>query len=93
MDAESKAQASLFPYHFVAPSLLACTSPPSSSLSGRLKGPEYVGLTTRVYRQAVDAAWEAMSRGDEDPQVALSTAKLAVQLEDRLRWDLEQVCV
>jgi putative protease len=26
-------------------------------IEGRLKGPEYVALTTRVYRDAVDAAW------------------------------------
>jgi len=28
-------------------------------IEGRLKGPEYVALTTRVYRDAVDAAWAA----------------------------------
>ena len=27
-------------------------------IEGRLKGPEYVALTTRTYRQAVDLAWE-----------------------------------
>jgi collagenase-like PrtC family protease len=29
-------------------------------IEGRLKGPEYVALTTRVYRDAVDAAWAAL---------------------------------
>lgn len=29
-------------------------------IEGRLKGPEYVALTTAVYRQAVDAAWAAV---------------------------------
>ena len=31
-------------------------------IEGRLKGPEYVAVTTAAYRQAVDAAWEAMGR-------------------------------
>ena len=56
-----------------------------------MKGPEYVSLTTRVYRQAVDAAWAALHGGaggsDAD---ALAAAKQAVQLPDRTRWDLEQ---
>ncbi|GAB4816072.1 hypothetical protein N2152v2_003118 [Parachlorella kessleri] len=29
-------------------------------IEGRLKGPEYVALTTAVYRRAVDAAWETL---------------------------------
>jgi len=29
----------------------------SFKIEGRLKGPEYVAMTTRVYREAVDAAW------------------------------------
>ena len=32
-------------------------------IEGRLKGPEYVAATTRAYRQAVDAAWEAKQSG------------------------------
>lgn len=31
--------------------------------AGRLKGPEYVSLTTQVYRHAIDAAWEALHGG------------------------------
>ena len=31
----------------------------SFKIEGRLKGPEYVALTTKMYRQAVDAAWNA----------------------------------
>jgi hypothetical protein len=31
--------------------------------AGRLKGPEYVALTTSVYRRAVDAAWDALQAG------------------------------
>jgi len=30
----------------------------SFKIEGRLKGPEYVAMTTRVYREAVDAAWK-----------------------------------
>ncbi|GLI60382.1 hypothetical protein VaNZ11_002388 [Volvox africanus] len=30
-------------------------------IEGRLKGPEYVALTTQVYRKAVDAAWDALA--------------------------------
>ena len=33
-------------------------------IEGRLKGPEYVALTTRIYRDAVDAAWTAMLAED-----------------------------
>ena len=74
-------------------------SSPLIPLSGRLKGPEYVSLTTRVYRQAVDAAWEALTRhespnGDNavrQGEGSLQSAKKAVKLQDRMLWDLEQV--
>ena len=32
----------------------------SFKIEGRLKGPEYVGLTTRAYREAVDKAWSTL---------------------------------
>lgn len=35
----------------------------SLKIEGRLKGPEYVAMTTRVYRNAVDAAWSALEAG------------------------------
>lgn len=35
-------------------------------IEGRLKGPEYVALTTRAYRAAVDAAWEATERREDE---------------------------
>jgi len=44
-------------------------------IEGRLKGPEYVALTTRVYRDAVDAAW----------------AGRPVDLDAETRRDLQQV--
>lgn len=56
-------------------------------IEGRLKGPEYVAMTTRVYRQAVDAAWEAV-QADE-----LEKAQQAVQLTEQQRRELEQVWV
>lgn len=65
--------------------------------AGRLKGPEYVSLTTRVYRQAVDAAWEAMNfnkrslQGHPHDAVDIIAAKQAVRLNDETLWDLEQV--
>eukprot|EP00884_Botryococcus_braunii_P013545 jgi/Botrbrau1/22191/Bobra.168_1s0023.1 len=34
-------------------------------IEGRLKGPEYVAVTTRVYRQAVDAAMAALAEPDQ----------------------------
>ena len=35
----------------------------SLKIEGRLKGPEYVAMTTSVYRHAVDAAWSALRAG------------------------------
>ncbi|GIL91502.1 hypothetical protein Vretifemale_19091 [Volvox reticuliferus] len=65
-------------------------------IEGRLKGPEYVALTTGVYRKAVDAAWDALtaapapgSSGEEE--AAAHAAARAVVLTERERWDLEQV--
>lgn len=34
-------------------------------IEGRLKGPEYVALTTRVYKEAVDSAWKQLQDGEE----------------------------
>ncbi|KAK9825658.1 hypothetical protein WJX81_006317 [Elliptochloris bilobata] len=44
-------------------------------IEGRLKGPEYVALTTRVYRDAVDAAGPAAAAPDQAP--VLSNQRLA----------------
>ena len=41
----------------------------SFKIEGRLKGPEYVAITTRAYRLAVDAAWQAL----HTPQESLLT--------------------
>ncbi|MEW5305319.1 MAG: hypothetical protein WDW36_007867 [Sanguina aurantia] len=40
-------------------------------IEGRLKGPEYVALTTQVYRQAVDAAWEILGNNNPAPEATV----------------------
>ena len=35
----------------------------SFKIEGRLKGPEYVAITTQAYRKAVDEAWDLLDRG------------------------------
>jgi collagenase-like PrtC family protease len=57
----------------------------SLKIEGRLKGPEYVGLTTRAYRAAVDSAWEQIAQG-----VALSEVSPRT-LTPSERRDLTQV--
>ena len=49
-------------------------------IEGRLKGPEYVALTTQVYRAAVDSAWKNM-----DGYAA------TFSLDNELRNNLKQV--
>ncbi|KAK3233263.1 Peptidase U32, variant 2 [Cymbomonas tetramitiformis] len=55
-------------------------------IEGRLKGPEYVGVTTQLYRRAVDDAWAAFQESGPDaalpPPLALSQQQL---------WDIQQV--
>jgi hypothetical protein len=47
----------------------------SFKIEGRLKGPEYVAITTRAYRLAVDAAWQALHTPQEgDPIQGTATA-------------------
>ena len=36
----------------------------SFKIEGRLKGPEYVSVTTKAYRNAVDEAWDIISSGE-----------------------------
>eukprot|EP00854_Cymbomonas_tetramitiformis_P004258 gene4258-5242_t len=54
-------------------------------IEGRLKGPEYVGVTTQLYRRAVDDAWAAFQESGPDaalpPPLALSQQQL---------WDIQQ---
>ncbi|GFR48190.1 hypothetical protein Agub_g10043 [Astrephomene gubernaculifera] len=74
-------------------------------IEGRLKGPEYVALTTQVYRRAVDAAWDALAaaggaagladsrNGGDGEAAAAAAAEAAVKgiISKQQRWDLEQV--
>ena len=57
-------------------------------IEGRLKGPEYVGLTTSVYRRAVDEAWEARFCESGD-SYTLSEPEWSLSDADRI--DLAQV--
>jgi putative protease len=56
-------------------------------IEGRLKGPEYVALTTQVYRQAVDRAWQAMEASPETIPASLK----APFLTKEVRLELAQV--
>ncbi len=50
-------------------------------IEGRLKGPEYVALTTKVYREAVDRAWESLQGGTASAkQPPLLTKEVALDL-------------
>ena len=56
-------------------------------IEGRLKGPEYVALTTRVYREAVDKAWQQIN---DDAAVRADTLALSM-LDQQTRTQLQQV--
>jgi collagenase-like PrtC family protease len=43
----------------------------SLKIEGRLKSPEYVAAITKAYRRAVDAAWDALTKGDDADRAAL----------------------
>lgn len=59
----------------------------SFKIEGRLKGPEYVAITTKAYRDAVDEAWE-MIVADEDGQEGSDGFHGP---SEELRHDLRQV--
>lgn len=56
-------------------------------IEGRLKGPEYVAITTAAYRAAVDRAWADFA---SQPKQALQSEPVGVSAEQR-RF-LHQVC-
>ena len=67
-------------------------------IEGRLKGPEYVALTTSVYRRALDEAWEQRERNllnaadaDADADADAEAVVGEWRLSDRDRVDLTQV--
>lgn len=45
----------------------------SFKIEGRLKGPEYVAITTRAYRLAVDEAWRVLHLEGEVRQLSHDT--------------------
>lgn len=47
----------------------------SLKVEGRLKGPEYVAITTQVYREAIDTAWDAIQTDQEVSRDALCSPK------------------
>ena len=55
-------------------------------IEGRLKSPEYVSSVSRIYRQAIDAAWDILSRNNFEPAVCRKT--LAGILKEK-RYELE----
>jgi len=55
-------------------------------IEGRLKSPEYVSSVSRIYRQAIDAAWDILSRNSFDPMTCRKT--LAGILREK-RYELE----
>ncbi|KAK9904967.1 hypothetical protein WJX75_006604 [Coccomyxa subellipsoidea] len=58
-------------------------------IEGRLKGPEYVAVTTLAYRQAVDAAWEQITL--QGPVSDASSSGPAQLVTDQHRKALHQV--
>ena len=58
----------------------------SFKIEGRLKGAEYVAVTTRAYRQAVDEAWSLLQGGDASNGVGTFQGP-----DSQTRKDLKQV--
>jgi putative protease len=46
----------------------------SFKIEGRLKGPEYVAITTRAYRLAVDEAWRSLHEEKVEKEEKVMTA-------------------
>jgi len=71
----------------------------SLKIEGRLKGAEYVAVTTRAYREAVDEAWQLVSSHlADDPSSDEVNEELAASIQglyegptDEMRRDLKQV--
>lgn len=56
-------------------------------IEGRLKGPEYVALTTKVYREAIDKAWADLGlHGESAPK-----GKVQPYLTKEIEVELKQV--
>jgi collagenase-like PrtC family protease len=64
----------------------------SFKIEGRLKGPEYVGITTRAYRLAVDEAWESILKADSGvAPAATQQSGGSVRVDADMRKALKQV--
>ena len=61
----------------------------SFKIEGRLKGPEYVAITTKAYREAVDAVWTQLYESEKSNDPNLSEKRYSVSKE--MRNDLTQV--
>ena len=59
-------------------------------IEGRLKGPEYVAVTTQAYRQAVDAAWDQLEL--ENAGNGSASSKATQLVTEQQRKALHQVC-
>ena len=55
-------------------------------IEGRLKSPEYVSSVSRIYRQAIDAAWDTLSHNNFDPMTCRETL---VGILKEKRYELE----
>jgi U32 family peptidase len=62
----------------------------SFKIEGRLKGPEYVAMTTRVYREAVNAAWNEYICSTSSNTAANSTLP-KYKLDNISKLELQQV--
>lgn len=61
----------------------------SFKIEGRLKGPEYVAMTTRAYRQAIDEVWSQLSSAHPEEEEILQVSFNGPS--DSTRRDLAQV--
>lgn len=57
----------------------------SFKIEGRLKGPEYVAITTKVYREAIDEAWNDLIQHELKAPAEFNGPN------EKLRRDLRQV--
>ena len=54
----------------------------SFKIEGRLKGAEYVALTTRAYRLAIDHAWEQLSSGGSAADIDRGAVLSPIERQD-----------
>lgn len=59
-------------------------------IEGRLKGPEYVALTTKAYRRAVDIVWEAHLKQQLQKKQQLELQQRLQEQQELEQQQLEQ---